>query len=189
AGTHVMQHLRPMRQPSVLRQTILTRARNEFDAKIGPADAARIGPMWELLKTCERAGGHVEITRALHLLRRVHDRDFLSNTTRASLLFALVESLVGRFRAPDDPVPLHLLVARALGDPGHPAARWFEAEARDLRNAMAHGRVDALDDPAPLEHLLAIARAALTLAIRTWIENGQPQARPAKLLIRKLSTG
>lgn len=186
AGLHVLHAGRPLREPSVLRQTVLTRLRAEPERIVIPADLERTAPMWALLLRYARSSRHPEVERWLGLLRRQHDRDFVPPLARANLGFALVEGLLGRFRAPGDAVSLELLIARVLGSAAPPAA-WFETEARAWRNALAHGRLQRIDDEAPLRHLLAIGRAALPRAIALWLDHGDPNARPAKLLIRELS--
>jgi hypothetical protein len=187
-GTYVMKGHRPQREPTILRQTVLERMRHAPGLTLTAADAKRTAPAWRLVAEYSVSPRHVEIERAFRLFRRVHDGDFLPTFVRAMLLFALVESLLGRFRKLGDPLPLELLVARVLGDPAHPAARWFAAEARDWRNALAHGRAGGTDDdPQRAAHLRAVARAALWQAMRGWLDAKQPQARPGRLLIKRMS--
>jgi hypothetical protein len=76
-----------------------------------------------------------------------------------------------------------------LARPGHPAAIWFQTEARAWRNALAHGRLQRVDDDAPVDHLTAVARAALPRALMLWLADGDPKKRPARLLIQDLSNG
>ena len=187
AGLHVYHEKRPLREPSVLRQTVLTRLRNEADATVTDADRERTAPMWALLHRYSRSATHPDIERWLSAFRRLHDRDFIPPVARANLGFALLEALLGRFRAPDDPVPLELLVSVVVGA-ADPAVVWFTQEGRTWRNALAHGRLRQIEDEAPIQHLLVIARAALPRAIALWLDKGDPKARPAKLLIRTLSS-
>lgn len=188
AGLHVIHGSRPLREPSVLRQTVLARLRAEPERMLAAADRALTAPMWELLQRYAHSTRHPEIERWLAAFRRAHDREFLPPLARANLGFALVEGLLGRFRAPADPLPLELLVERVLGGADPAAAQWFAAQARGWRNALAHGRLTTLaDDAAPPQHLLAIARGALARAVTLWLDKGDANARPAKLLIRELS--
>src|SRR5262249_23817039 len=151
------------------------------------ADRARTAPMWELVSRYWGSQGHADIERWLSAFRRVHDREFLPPVARANLAVALVEGLLGRFRPPDDPVSLETLVSPGTaGDPAAAAASaWFGAEARAWRNALAHGRLQEIDEAA-LGHVLAIARAALPRAIALWLDSGDPKRRPAKLLMNDL---
>jgi len=190
AGLHVMHERRPLREPSVLRQTVLTRLRKDPDAVIEAADRDRTSPMWELVFRYSQSPGHPDIERWLSAFRRVHDSDFLPPLARANLAMALVEGLLGRFRPPDDPMPLEALVAKvttlATDSSAASAAAWFSTQARGWRNALAHGRLQEIDDAA-MDNLLAIARAALPRAIALWLDGGDPKRRPAKLLMRELS--
>jgi hypothetical protein len=191
AGLHVMHERRPLREPSVLRQTVLTRLRRDPDYVIEAGDRDRTSPMWDLISRYAQSPGHPDIERWLSAFRRVHDSDFLPALARANLAIALVEGLLGRFRPPDDPVPLEALVAKVASMAGDSstasASAWFSAEARAWRNALAHGRLQEIDDAA-IGSLMAIARAALPQAISHWLDGGDPKRRPAKMLMRELSS-
>jgi len=191
AGLHVLHERRPLREPSVLRQTVLTRLRKDPDYVIEAADRDRTSPAWDLVSRYAQSPGHPDIERWLSAFRRVHDSDFLPPLARANLAIALVEGLLGRFRPPDDPVPLEALVAKVAslaGDPSAAAASaWFSTHARAWRNALAHGRLQEIDDAA-IGSLVAIARAALPRAIALWLDGGDPKRRPAKLLMKELGS-
>jgi hypothetical protein len=191
AGLHVMHERRPLCEPSVLRQTVLTRLRNDPDYVIEAGDRGRTSPMWDLVFRYSESPGHADIERWLSAFRRVHDSDFLPPLARANLAIALVEGVLGRFRPPDDPVPLEALVTKVASTASDPSAAsasaWFTTQAREWRNALAHGRLQEVDDEA-IGSLVAIARAALPRAIALWLDGGDPKRRPAKLLMKELST-
>jgi len=190
AGLHVLYEQRPLREPSVLRQTVLTRLKREPAYVFGDADRPRRTSAWALLFRYQGSARHPDIEGWLSAFRRLHDGEFLPPLARANLGVALVEGLLGRFRPPGDPQPLEALVARvAAGSNDLPAvagSAWFSTEARAWRNALAHGRLREIDE-APISHLLAIARAAIPRAITLWLDGGDPKRRPAKLLIRELA--
>lgn len=196
AGLHVRHGKgRPAREPSVFRQTVLIRARKPPERWFTEDDRARTGPMWTLMQRYDRSAGHADVERWLGLLLRLHQRTFLSATTRAGLGFALVEGLLGRFRAPApaagqgvarDVPSLEELVAHLTGA-GGAAARWFATEGRSFRNALAHGRVQVAEDGQEPQYLAEIGRAALPRALRAWLDHGDPASRPSRLLLRALT--
>ena len=133
-----------------------------------------------------QAGAHPDLERALALYRRGFDRRFNSRHACAGLHFAAIEALLGRFRAPGDPLPLEALVARLLGEQdAH--AQWFARDGRALRNAVAHGRAaDAVEDAA-LAALATIAGAAWRQTAQLHAEDPADRTRPGKRLVRALS--
>jgi hypothetical protein len=186
AGLHVLLDDRPLREPSVLRQTVLVRIRQEPERFVAAGDQALTGPMWDLLARYEQSAGHADIERWIGLFLRMHHADFLATSTRLGLAFAMVEGMLGRYRAPDDPASVESMVARLLPAQDD-ASTWFATESRTLRNALAHGRLRTLDDEMPLNHLRGIARAALPRAINRWLDQPDPRARPARLLMQSLA--
>jgi len=186
-GTYVKQGRRTLREPTVLRQSVLAQALFTPAEVLSAARQTQTAPAWRLVSSYAESPRHPELDQASRLFRRIHDRLFLPKIARAQLSFSLVESLLGRFRMVEATPSLETLVARALGDEAHPAAQWFAAEARGWRNELAHGRLHTIDDETPLRHLLTIGRAALNGALTAWLEQNDVLARPAKRLIRRLS--
>jgi hypothetical protein len=184
AGLHVMLGQRPLREPSVLRQTVLTAIRLDPQRFVTAADEALTAPMWALMARYDAGAAHGDIERWLGLFLRMHHVGFLDAPVRLSLGFALVEGLLGRFRAPDNPASVEAMVARLLGHDA--AAQWFTTQARSLRNALAHGRA-VMSIPPGRWRMLCVGRAALPRAIALWLDQPDSRARPARLLMRSLA--
>jgi hypothetical protein len=181
------------RNETALRQSILMGMGRAPERRVTPGRWPAVADAWRLMAEYEDGGAEPEIEAMLGLLRRGHDRSFTPPETRATLLLCLLESLLGRFRAKDEPVQLEGLVAALPGvDPA--AAEWFAADGRSFRNAVAHGGwrpdppedADADPEHPPLAHLLAIARAGVRECLGVWTAR-PPQrrrrARPSRLLI------
>ena len=98
-------------------------------------------------------------------------------------MFAALESMLGRFRAPDDPVQLEDLVRRIAGDDNAAAARFAE-NGRTLRNAIAHGYWDR--DEEPLDHLQALLAPVLVAFLEAWVDGEDRDRRPARASPRQL---
>ncbi len=104
--------------------------------RFGPADVAPVERLVTLLGTpaagCDNARLALAAHRGAHALQ-VHPDE------RALLLFSALEALLGGLRHPVAGTPFPVRLARAVGgaDPG--VQRWFEGEARQWRNRLAHG--------------------------------------------------
>ncbi len=188
AGPVAMHKTIRFRQPSVLRQSvwqIVARKQDEAQA-LQPTHAEPLAAAWRTVDNYRNAGGHPDLDRALSLYRRGFDRRFNTAHACAGLHYATIESLLGRFRAPGDALPLEALVTRLLGEQ-QPIAAWFARDGRELRNAVAHGRAtDAVEDAA-LDALATIAGAAWRHAAQIHASEPPDPTRPGKRLVRALS--
>lgn len=186
SGVMVMRGQTRFRQPSVLRQSIWQIAMHKQNTAVvlRPEHAEMLAAAWGAVDGYRRAGRHPDLDRALSLLLRGFDRQFLTRQVCAGLHYGAIEALLGRFRPLGDRHPLEMLVARLLGEQDVHAA-WFRCEGRVLRNAIAHDRAaDAVDDLA-LDALASIAAAAWRRAAQ--IHASEPAVdRPGKRLIRSL---
>jgi hypothetical protein len=179
-GMYVYEGITRTIDSSVFSLTILREMGTEPDERFGEDDIGRLYPWWQLLLDYDRRARHDEIDHVLALYRRAHDRKFLPPDARAGLLFATLESMLGRFRAPDDPAQLEDLVRRIAGD-DDPAAAWFAEEGRALRNAIAHGYWDRDEDP--LNRLQALLGPVLVAFLEAWVDGEDRDRRPAHVLI------
>lgn len=188
AGAVAMRKTIRFRQPSVLRQSVwqIVAQKGDEAQALQPTHAAPLAAAWRTVDDYRKAGGHPDLDRALSLYRRGFDRRFNTAHACAGLHFATIESLLGRFRAPGDALPLEALVTRLLAGQ-RASADWFAREGRALRNAVAHGRAtDGVEDAA-LGALATIAGAAWRHAAQ--LQAGEPAnpTRPGKRLVRALS--
>lgn len=188
AGPVAMRKTIRFRQPSVLRQSVwqIVAQKGDEAQALQPAHAVPLAAAWRTVDDYRRAGGHPDLDRALSLYRRGFDRRFNTAHACAGLHFATIESLLGRFRAPGDALPLEALVTRLLGEQ-QASADWFASDGRALRNVVAHGRAtDGVEDAA-LAALATIAGAAWRRAAQ--LQAGEPAnpTRPGKRLVRALS--
>jgi len=185
SGSVMVRGAQRFRRASVLRQSLWQMLLNIDEHPVLAAhDVARIAPCWRLLRAYDAGGGHADIERALSLYRRSFDRRFAPAEAIAALQFSLLETLLGRFRAPGDVPQLEDLVQRLRG-PGDAAAAWFAAQGRSTRNAVAHGRAAAVD--ADAQALLdAINGAALARCIGLRLADPAAPERPATRLIAHL---
>lgn len=188
AGPVAMRQMIRFRQPSVLRQSVwqIVAQKGDQATALQPAHAAPLASAWRTVDDYRKAGGHSDLERALSLYRRGFDRRFNTSHACAGLHFAAIESLLGRFRAPGDAMPLEALVTRLLGEQ-HADAGWFARDGRALRNAVAHGRAtDGVEDAA-LDALATIAGAAWRQAAQIHASEPANPTRPGKRLVRALS--
>lgn len=186
AGAVMVHGARRTRRASVLRQSLWQMLLNiDEHPLLAAADAERIAPCWRLLRAYDAGGGHADIDRALSLYRRCFDRRFAPPEAIAALQFSLLETLLGRARAPGDAPQLEDLVQRLRG-PGDAAAAWFAAAGRVTRNDVAHGRAAAIDADAQA-WLDAINGAALARSIGLWLAEPASPERPATRLIAHLT--
>lgn len=187
AGPVMMRGRVRFRRPSVLRQSVWQSLLPDEAARpLSGADTARLARHHHGLSAYERAGGHPDLERALSLYLRGFDLVFAGPRACAALHFALVECLLGRFRGADEGVPLETLVSRLVGAPT-PAAIWFAAEGRRLRNRLAHSRAGDEPEADALDRLAVIGSAALEGAIDAWLAREHADARPSTLLALRLS--
>jgi hypothetical protein len=187
AGPVLMRGAVRFRRPSVLRQSVWQTLLPDDSAKaLSSANTARLAKHHEGLSAYGRAGGHPDLERALSLYLRGFDRGFAGPRACAALHFALVECLLGRFRGADEGVPLENLVSRLVGV-STPAAIWFAAEGRSLRNRLAHSRAGDEPDDDTLDRLAVIGSTALEGAIDAWLASEDADARPGTLLAQRLT--
>ncbi len=183
-GTYIYDGVTRTIDTSVFSLMILRGMGKEPEESFGEGDIGRLYPWWRLLLDYDRRVRHDEIDHLLALYRRAHDRKFLPPDTRAGLLFATLESMLGRFRAPEDPVQLEGLVRRIVGD-DDPATAWFAETGRALRNAIAHGYWD--HDEEPLDRLQALLGPLLVALLKAWVDGDDRDRRPAHVLLDSLA--
>ena len=173
------------RRETVLRQTILMGLGSGDSAELDADALSRSESIWALLADYTGGGRVSTIDGMLDLFRRAHHSS-LHPTTRATLLFALLESLLGRFRDPGEPVQLEDLVGALPGlDPA--AAQWFGQSGRAIRNATAHGAWSPEADAPELAQLQVVCGAALQELLVVWTTGRGGAQNPAKLLARHLT--
>jgi hypothetical protein len=173
------------RRETVLRQTVLMRLGSGDHHHLEAQDLARVEPIWTLLDNYAASGRTPTIDAMLGLLRRAHHTT-LNPATRATLLFALLESVLGRFRAPTDPVQLEELV-HALPRLDPAAAAWFGRSGRSTRNATAHGSWTPAEDAPELAFLQSVCGAALHELLVVWTTRDVRPKNPGKLLAAHLT--
>jgi hypothetical protein len=183
-GVYVYDGITRTIDSSVFSPMILRGMGKEPEESFGEDDISRLYPWWQLLLDYDRRARHDEIDHVLALYRRAHDRQFLPPDARAALLFATLESMVGRFRAPDDPVQLEGVVRRIVGD-DDPAAAWFAENGRALRNAIAHGYWNR--DEEPLDRLQALLGPVLVAFLEAWVDGEDRDRRPAHVLLESVA--
>lgn len=197
AGSVVVQGPMRFRFPSALRQSVWQMLEPlDEQPMLAETVVDHIREPWALMIEYEASSRHPDLERALSLFARTFDGRFASRDSTASLQFALLEALLGRFRAPDAPVPqLEALVAAVVGTEGgaaRHAAAWFAEHGRQARNDVAHGRGSTAVTDDGAQALRTILCAALPAAIRVWLDAGDPvermRRRPGRLLIDALTS-
>lgn len=183
-GIYVYNGNTRMIDSSVFSLMILRGMGSEPEKSFGEDDMSCVYPWWRLLLDYDRHARHDEIDHVLALYRRAHDRRFLPPDARAGLLFATLEAMLGRFRAPEDPVQLEGLVRRIAGR-DDPAVAWFAENGRALRNAIAHGYWDR--DEEPLERLQALLGPVLVAFLEAWVEGDDRDGRPARVFLDSMA--
>jgi hypothetical protein len=151
----------------------------------GAGDAERLAPDWALVVDYETRARNGEVDHVLALYRRAQDSDFLPATARATLLVAIVEAMLGRFRPPGEQVQLEDLVRAVAGEDAATAAEWFAEHGRDFRNAVAHGHWDR--GPEPLVRMQELLRPLIRSYLRTWLDVGDPARRPGRAFTKSVT--
>lgn len=204
AGPVLMFNSVRLRRPTVLRAAVWQLCVDEQAAVVldRAADEPRVLPQLRRLLALAEAP-HPSLDRALSLYRRGFDRRFTPPAACAALHFAALESLLGRFGAAGEADSLEALVSALLG-PDSDHARWFAAEGRRSRHALAHGRwqkapaataapmMTPLIAPlvTPLKAALQAALgAALPRAIDLWLADPSAEPSPGSRLVRALLGG
>lgn len=195
-GLYVYERTLRHRRETVFRQSVLMQA--------GTGRPTQPIPNTETLTELTRLADYDQEARddrvdgLLDLYRRAFDRRFLHPSTRATLVFVLIEAMLGSFRKPTSPKRLEAMVG-VLPGLSKDEADWFVREARQFRKGVAH----AIWQPAPipqselharehleLEALLAVAGAGVRTMLDVWTAAAPPQRAahpPQKLIARFLS--
>lgn len=186
AGPVLMFNSVRLRRPTVLRAAVWQLCVDESRAVAldRAADEPRFVPHLKRLLAVARAP-HPDLERALSLYRRGFDRRFTPAATCATLHFAALEALLGRFGPPGQADGLEALVTSLLGE-RDAQAQWFASQGRRTRNALAHGVAgDAL--PGELPGVLAtVLGAAMPRAMDLWLADTASPVRPGPRLVRAL---
>ena len=189
-GWYVHQGSLRYRRETVLRQTAVMRIGSE-QTDLSQEVLDRVVPLWSLLAAYEAQGRSRAVDRLLMMFRRAHDQ-FSLPEARAALLFAVLEALLGRFRAQDASVQLEELVGRLEGL-NREASAWFTYAGRRFRNATAHGAwrptaaaVDEGADSTELAYLHEIVAAALRQLLELWTTAPPEGKERASLLVDRL---
>lgn len=125
------------RQASVLRQSILTKLQKAPVEHISEDQLLVIEQHWKTLVSYHFLHNHPDINHTLSLYRRIYEQEYIPLKSRAKLLFAALESMLGRFRGWDNPIQLEDIILKLVGD--EESTRWFKANGRKTRNNVAHG--------------------------------------------------
>jgi hypothetical protein len=173
------------RRETVLRQTVLMGLGSDDHQDLDAHALALAEPIWTLLADYTAGGRTATIDGMLDLFRRAHHTS-INPATRATLLFALLESLLGRFRAPGEPVQLEDLVG-ALPRLDPAAAAWSDQSGRTVRNATAHGSWSPAADAPELAFLRSVCGAALHELLVIWTTERAGSRNPGKLLAGHLT--
>ncbi|MET1088191.1 MAG: hypothetical protein ABWY04_13890 [Arthrobacter sp.] len=175
------------RRETVFRQTALMSMGNPTNEVFSADMLEKVRPVWWLLGQYEAGAALPEIDKMLDAFRRAHD-PYAPERTRIALFFALLESILGRFRPARSRIPLeHLVAALPYLDPD--TAAWFADNGRRLRNESAHGSWLPAEDSDGLESssLRHVCGAALHNLLETWVNDPHRSEQPSQLLIRSLS--
>ena len=171
------------RRATVLRQTVLAKhieAPDQLTAQL----SGRVGQLLDLVVAHDDAGAHPDMAYVASLYRRSFSADYLSPAISATLVFASLEGIVGRFRPPDEQPQLEDYVDRlASADDGD----WFRSHGRRCRNDAAHGRWpdDAVE---PLHRLWSVVGAVLEHYLRFVVTQQECDARPARAFRRHVDS-
>jgi hypothetical protein len=184
-GWYVYEETIRTRIPTVLRQSVLLGLAREPAQQITDGDLLDEMAALVARYRTEFAGPAVDgiITDFLS----AHPNTFVPGETITTVLMAVVESVLGRFRPVADAVQLEDLVA-AVADAE--SGSWFSAEGRAFRNSVAHGRwsaqrrVDQIDDE--IRYLVSIATAAVRELLLFVTSQPDPMSDPTAELVRHL---
>ena len=183
-GSAVFQGARRLRHPTALRQTIAEELRHEAEQRVTAADAPRLAQLWEDVRRYQEAEPSYTIEYVLTVFRRSFDREFLEPEQRALLLIGLLDRMLGRFRAQDEPVQLEDLVAALVGP--SESTTWFREQGRAFRNRVAHGEFSNEDAGEPIEQMSRVVTRLVLALIQTWNAADEKGRRdPTKALITR----
>lgn len=175
------------RRETVLRQTVLMGVSSGNHRLLTDHDLRTAGRVWAALGAYGQQPPVAEIDDMLHLYRRAHD-PYASAQTHLTLLFALLESMLGQFRSPGNRTQLEDLVAAVPGAAPE-AVAWFAEHGRRTRNAGAHGAWRPADGDVELAHLRSVCGAVMLQLLEVWTSAPRQSQPPGRLLVRHLSGG
>lgn len=187
-GSVVFEGKRRLRQATVLRQTVAEGIRHPAEQHFSPADQPRVAAHWDSLARYDRNGQCPSIEYLLSLYRRTFD-DFLTAHQRVLALFSLMESMIGRFRPPDDALQLDAIVAALL--PQGEDTEWLRLDGRRTRNAFAHGdELSAEEVEVVANSMTRLVSGLLAAMIETWNAASEESRsrRPSALLIARAAS-
>ena len=173
-----------IRIPTVFRQTIIRTMVHPPEETLTAGDESRLDEVSMLVASYDASRRNAEIDRLLRQFLRGHGSRFLSKQTCASLMFGVLEGILGRFRPKQEQIQLEDLVA--AGGVASPEATWFADQGRDFRNAVAHGRWDPETHDPQLETLTSICAMLFESLLEFTVESDDDQPRPTEAFLRSV---
>ena len=168
-GLAAFQGTYRLREPTIFQQSVLMRLRNPITSTLDPGFGEPLARAWRLVADYERGEPDPAVEYALGLFRRAFFGELFPAHAQATLLYACLEVMLGRFTGRKQSPSTEEKVARAAGKTAPDAVAWFVANGRRHRNAIAHGSITADREGSEIELVRAIVRAAMSsyLAERT----------------------
>lgn len=185
-GSFLFQGRSRLIATTVLAPTILRSMARDPTESVEQDGAKRLASVWRIVAEYDAAARHDEVDHILTLFRRSHDDEYVPPGARASLLLAVIEATLGRFRPPTDAVQLEDLV-QAITGPESADAAWFARSGRQFRNAVAHGYWDG--DRAPLAALEGIGRHVVLGFLESHVAAGDHTGRPTRDYVDQVVAG
>ena len=182
-GVYTYHGMNRYRQPSVLRQSILTRMKQEPQGKVDESNVNVVQQSWHQLLTYYYQGRHEDIDHTLRLYRRIHEQEYIPFRSRAKILFATLESMLGRFRRWEDAVQLEDLIEALIGE--QEASRWFKEKGRKTRNGVAHGNWESIKGKEWFIHALTMMDALIPEYLSFWMNlSDRNNRRPGRAFVK-----
>jgi TPR repeat protein len=179
------------RLPSIYRQTIVRRLASPPDDQISAGGNDDLRALWSLLLAYICGPVAPAIEHALSLFRRAHNLIGGQPSTKAQLLYATMDVVLGRPSGGESAEMLTRLARIVAPDLAGPL-RWYIEHGHAVRNAVAHGYWDhTATGPRGAEalaQLMATIRVALPAMLGAWLLRADDM-KPAKAFRAALDAG
>lgn len=183
-GWYIFEGRQRIRIPTIFRQTIIHAMVHQPEMAVTSEDEETLIEMSELVSTYDQLRRHDEVDRLISEYLRGHPSKFLPDRTSASLMFAVLEGTLGRFRPKDEPTQLEDLVyaAEVLDED----AEWFVSSGRAYRNSVAHGVWDPARFDGYLELLVSLCGQVLISLLEFLVDTDPTIDHPTGSFLEEL---
>jgi hypothetical protein len=182
-GWYIFEGRQRTRIPTIFRQSIIHAMVHPPETAVTSEDEEMLNEMSNLVSTYDQFRRHDEVDRLISEYLRGYPSKFLPDRTSASLMFAVLEGMLGRFRPRGELTQLEDLVyaAEVFDDD----AEWFSGNGRAYRNSVAHGVWASARFDGYLELLTSVCGQVLG-SLLEFLVNTDATTKPTRSFLEEL---